>query len=106
MPAATSSSTAYWISGLSTMGSISLGMALVAGRKRVPIPATGNTALRIGFIGGGGFWVGPAGWASAYDLPRRQRGIQSVGRLVVLLERTRVASLFAERDAEKALAVA
>src|SRR5687768_1847461 len=28
------------------MGSISLATALVAGRKRVPMPATGNTALR------------------------------------------------------------
>src|SRR5690554_5475442 len=50
MPAATASSTAYWISGLSTMGSISLGLALVAGRKRVPMPATGKTALVIFFI--------------------------------------------------------
>src|SRR5260370_27141133 len=32
--------------GLSTSGSISLGCALVAGRKRVPSPAAGNTALR------------------------------------------------------------
>src|SRR5215467_2268520 len=32
--------------GLSTMGSISFGCALVAGRKRVPNPAAGNTALR------------------------------------------------------------
>src|SRR5690349_24713150 len=46
-PAANASSTAYWISGLSTMGSISLGDALVAGRKRVPRPATGNTAVRM-----------------------------------------------------------
>src|SRR6266702_2001308 len=45
MPAATASSTAYWMSGLSTIGSISLGEALVAGRKRVPRPATGNTAF-------------------------------------------------------------
>ena len=50
MPAATASSTAYWISGLSTTGSISLGIALVAGRKRVPMPATGKTALRTGRI--------------------------------------------------------
>src|SRR5436190_15642841 len=49
MPAALASSIAYWISGLSTTGSISLGIALVAGRKRVPSPATGNTALRTGF---------------------------------------------------------
>src|ERR1039458_579236 len=34
------------MSGLSTKGSISLGCALVAGRKRVPRPAAGNTALR------------------------------------------------------------
>src|SRR6185295_18452781 len=43
-PAANASSTAYWMSGLSTMGSISLGLALVAGRKRVPRPATGKPA--------------------------------------------------------------
>src|ERR1700704_3775154 len=46
-PAARASSTAYWISGLSTTGSISFGLALVAGRKRVPRPATGNTAFVI-----------------------------------------------------------
>jgi hypothetical protein len=46
-PPASASSAAYWISGLSTTGSISFGLALVAGRKRVPRPATGNTALRI-----------------------------------------------------------
>src|SRR5450432_4442639 len=45
IPAAAASSTAYWISGLSTTGSISLGLALVTGRKRVPSPATGKTAL-------------------------------------------------------------
>ena len=41
-----SSSIPYWISGLSTSGSISFGMALVAGRNRVPSPAAGKTALR------------------------------------------------------------
>src|SRR6185295_17614669 len=46
MPAAAASSTANWISGLSTTGSISFGLALVTGRKRLPRPATGNTALR------------------------------------------------------------
>src|SRR3546814_8172893 len=51
IPASRASSTAYWISGRSTTGSISLGIALVAGRKRVPRPATGKTALRIGFMG-------------------------------------------------------
>src|SRR3990170_8667717 len=33
------------ISGLSTIGSISFGLALVAGRKRLPRPATGKTAF-------------------------------------------------------------
>src|SRR5512141_2112549 len=50
MPAAAASSTAYWISGLSTTGSISFGLALVAGRKRVPNPATGKTAFVIARI--------------------------------------------------------
>ena len=50
MPAAAASSTAYWISGLSTIGSISLGLALVTGRKRLPRPATGNTTLVTFFI--------------------------------------------------------
>src|SRR6185369_1070759 len=44
-PAATASSTTYWMAGLSTTGSISFGIALVAGRKRVPSPAAGITAL-------------------------------------------------------------
>src|SRR5947209_17134448 len=44
-PAATASSTTYWIDGLSTTGSISLGWLLVAGRKRVPSPAAGITAF-------------------------------------------------------------
>src|SRR5215468_4698815 len=45
IPAAAASSTAYWMRGLSTTGSISLGLAFVTGRKRLPSPATGNTAL-------------------------------------------------------------
>jgi hypothetical protein len=45
-PEATASSITYWMIGLSTSGSISFGCALVAGRKRVPEPAAGNTALR------------------------------------------------------------
>jgi hypothetical protein len=32
------------------MGNISLGLAFVAGKKRVPKPATGKTALRIAFM--------------------------------------------------------
>ena len=50
-PAATASSTPYWMRGLSTRQSISLGVALVAGRKRVPMPAAGKTALRIFICG-------------------------------------------------------
>src|SRR5579859_2225013 len=45
-PAASASSTPYWMMGLSTSASISLGMDLVAGRKRVPKPAAGKIALR------------------------------------------------------------
>ena len=45
MPDLLASSTVYWMSGLSTMGSISLGIALVAGKNLVPIPADGKTAL-------------------------------------------------------------
>src|SRR5688572_8779106 len=51
MPASRASSTTCWISGRSTTGSISLGIALVAGRNRVPRPATGKMALRIFFMG-------------------------------------------------------
>src|SRR5262245_59945559 len=45
-PARTASSTTYWIAGVSSSGSISLGWALVAGRNRVPSPAAGMTAFR------------------------------------------------------------
>ncbi|OBX36398.1 hypothetical protein A8U91_00740 [Halomonas elongata] len=47
IPASTASWTTYWITGRSTMVIISLGIALEAGRQRVPKPATGRTALRI-----------------------------------------------------------
>jgi hypothetical protein len=41
------------------MGSISLAMVLVAGRTRVPSPATGKTAFLSGFNGTGRFpWIG------------------------------------------------
>src|SRR3954454_21122567 len=50
MPASRASSTTCWISGRSTTVSISLGIALVAGRNRVPRPATGNTAFLTFFI--------------------------------------------------------
>src|SRR3954466_9220768 len=58
MPARTASSTTYWIAGLSTTGSISLGIAFVAGRNRVPSPAAGITAfvmrnaMRTGYLCG------------------------------------------------------
>jgi hypothetical protein len=35
----------YWIVGLSSIGNISLGIALVAGRNLVPRPAAGITAF-------------------------------------------------------------
>ncbi len=46
IPARTASSTTYSMVGRSTIGSISLGMLLLAGKKRVPNPAAGITALR------------------------------------------------------------
>src|SRR6266849_1597322 len=46
IPEATAPSMMYWSTGLSTMGSISFGTAFDAGRKRVPRPAAGITALR------------------------------------------------------------
>src|SRR6516164_401083 len=48
--------------GLSTMVSISFGIALVAGRTRVPRPATGNTALRI-FMGVIGISLEKSWWS-------------------------------------------
>src|SRR3989344_9682306 len=50
MPDATASSTRYWMIGLSTIGSISFGCALVAGKKRVPSPATGMMTFLIQFM--------------------------------------------------------
>src|SRR5258706_13091184 len=47
MPESIASSMTYWVIGLSTSGSISLGCAFGAGRKRVPRPAAGKTALGI-----------------------------------------------------------
>src|SRR6266568_4962408 len=61
-PAAAASSTTYWIAGLSTTGSISFGVAFVAGRNRVPSPAAGTTALR---TAGTGMGAGAAeGWGA------------------------------------------
>src|SRR4051794_16892812 len=50
IPAATHSSTISWTLGVSTSGNISFGIAFVAGRNRVPSPATGRTALRTRFV--------------------------------------------------------
>ena len=47
MPDATASSIIYWIVGLSTIGSISLGWAFVAGKNLVPRPAAGIIAFLI-----------------------------------------------------------
>src|SRR3990170_5710067 len=44
-PDLAASSTTYWIAGLSTIGSISLGWDFVYGRNRVPSPAAGMTAF-------------------------------------------------------------
>src|SRR3954451_10425878 len=44
-PARAASSTTYWMAGLSTTGSISLGVAFVNGRDRGPRPAAGITAF-------------------------------------------------------------
>ena len=41
------SSTTYWMTGLSMTGSSSLGVHLVAGRKRVPRPAAGMIAFMV-----------------------------------------------------------
>ena len=47
IPEATSSRTVCSITGRSPTGSISLGMALVSGSSREPMPAAGITALWI-----------------------------------------------------------
>src|SRR4026207_572561 len=77
-PESTHSSAAYWMSGLSTSGSISFGCAFVAGRNRVPRPAAGNTAFRtilftsLLFLARGGL---------ARGLPRLGLGGLGLGRL-------------------------
>src|SRR5699024_4774460 len=50
IPDFTASSTRYSIVGLSTIGSISFGMAFVAGKNLVPMPAAGIIAFLIGFM--------------------------------------------------------
>ena len=62
IPAAIASSMAYWIAGRSTIGRSSFGTAFVAGRKRVPQPATGKTAVRM-FMSAS-VWASRWGWIS------------------------------------------
>src|SRR5262249_51410611 len=86
IPAACASSTAYWISGLSTTGSISLGIALVAGRKRTPSPPTGNMALRTArTIVAPPFFEravpAPSGRLQGRPCATARRGLQRPGRL-------------------------
>jgi hypothetical protein len=47
IPASMASSTPYWINGFVRTGNISLGIALVAGKKRVPYPAAGKRHFEI-----------------------------------------------------------
>src|SRR5262245_40051142 len=79
IPAAAASSTANWISGLSTTGSISFGLALVTGRKRLPIPATGNTAL-VSFLAG----MSLEGFQEIEELRLVEHGDAELARLVEL----------------------
>src|SRR3970040_1404525 len=78
MPAATASSTAYWISGLSTMGSISFGLAFVAGRESGSISPTrkhrlGDSRHRSGLL------------AQQFQQPLLvEQGDSELARLVVL----------------------
>src|SRR5215217_2479508 len=71
MPAALASSATCWTTGRSTTVSISFGTALVAGRKRVPRPATGRTALRMRFM---------TGWAVRVGSERAVSGIGSTAQ--------------------------
>src|SRR5215207_4433654 len=66
-PARAASSTMYCSAGRSTTGSSSFGTALVAGRNRVPMPATGMTAFR----------ADRAGW-SAVGMPGSLASLRSV----------------------------
>src|SRR5260370_39485918 len=77
MPLATASSTLYWMAGLSTKGSISLGCALVAGRNRVPSPAAVMIAFgTAGLVTAGGpaaRFGGSADPQQRRDAPAKER---------------------------------
>src|SRR6476469_1021042 len=87
MPAATASSTAYWMIGLSTSGSISFGCAFVAGRKRVPQPAAGKTAFRTRIEPQGDGSAGRASIAVVVARTRQRPGQTRVVRTSVDRER-------------------
>src|SRR5437879_1671986 len=76
IPADTASSTAYWMMGRSTSGIISLGIAFEAGRKRVPNPAAGRTALRTRTMSGAllGLWGRHSGRRTHHPRPTRGSG--------------------------------
>src|SRR5438132_3213963 len=76
MPARRPSSTTNWMAGRSTIGSISLGSAFVAGSDRVPSPAAGITALR------GEDTVGAAGFEPATSCSQSKRANQAAPRPV------------------------
>src|SRR6267378_3258355 len=99
MPAARASSTTCWISGRSTTVSISFGMALVAGRNRVPRPATGKTALRMGvmrllraggIVAGGGVKVRVLITEKPYLVPYggRKKTVSGLGRILMRITNT------------------
>src|SRR4029079_12436063 len=99
MPAATASSTAYWMIGLSTSGSISFGCALVAGRKRVPQPAAGKTAFRTRIEPQGDGSTGRVSIAVVVARTRQRPGQKGVVRTSVGRERAREATdSLAERE--------
>src|SRR5919206_4053622 len=83
-PASSASSTAYWMSGRSTTVSISFGIALVAGRKRVPSPATGKTAFLTLFNGVLGKIARPAGSAGGRKVERIVLALLGAAQAVVL----------------------
>src|SRR6266536_5111865 len=83
-PAATASSTPYWMVGLSTSGSISFGCAFVAGRNRVPRPAAGNTAFRTVMVAP--LWAAPSGRADDGPALAVERLLDPASQLDLRLE--------------------
>src|SRR6185503_13475404 len=90
-------STPYWMIGLSTIGSISLGWALVAGRKRVPRPAAGKTALRT--LAGIFYSVGDGGWGLGKAAAQLVEEIQQEGDVDSTFRIVHIARLEKSSDA-------